>query len=353
MAAPPSDPVIQYTRTADGVDIAYSMIGDGAPLVVLPAVPFSNLQTEWAIPEARTWYSHVAEELRVVRYDGRGTGLSDRTARGFSMETMAADLDAIVELLGGGPVALWGSFAAGPSAIEYAVAQPERVSQLILWGASARTAEIKEHPRTAGLVSLVSRDWELFTNSAAHQWMGWDSGESAQRAAEYFRSCCSQEVAEAYLRMADDSDVSGLLDQVSVPTLVLHRRDVQEVRIEHSRLLAAAIPGAQLQLVAGSSPSAFMPDAEVIARTVVDYVGPSPGERPQRTAPPTEMDASLTDRERDVLALLAAGRSNREIADQLVVEVSTVKTHVSNLLAKLGARSRSQAAAIARDRGLT
>ncbi len=215
---------------------------------------------------------------------------------------------------------------------------------------------MKQHPRTAGLLTLVSRDWELFTNSAAHQWMGWDSGESARLGAEHFRSCCSQEVAEAYLALADEADVSALLANVAVPTLVLHRRDVLEVQIEHSRALAAAIPGAQLRLVSGTSPSAFMPDAEAIVDAVVEFIGP-----PATGSPPAprsvEVDRSsefaLTDREREVLALIVEGHSNRQIADLLVIEVSTVKTHVSNVLAKLGARSRGQAISIAHARGLT
>ena len=352
MTAAYADPAIRYTHAEDGVDIAYSMLGDGPTLVCLPPVPFSNLQTEWAIPEARTWYSRIAADLRVVRYDARGTGLSDRAAREFSEATMAADLDAVFALGDGSPVALWGSFAAGPTAIEYAARHPDRVSHLVLWAASARTAEIKEHPRTAGLLTLVSRDWELFTNSAAHQWMGWDSGESAVRAAQHFQSCCTQDVAEAYLTLAQDSDVSDRLADVSVPTLVLHRRDVQEVQIEHSQTLAAAIPDAQLRLVPGSSPSAFMPDADAVAQAVVDFVGAPPS----RAAPPprtgSEDTRGLTQRERDVLALVVAGRSNREIADELVVEVSTVKTHVSNVLAKLGARSRGHAVSIAHELGL-
>lgn len=348
MSSRHSDPVIQYSRTADGVDIAYSALGDGPPLVCLPPVPFSNLQTEWTIPEARDWYERVAANLKVVRYDGRGTGLSDRSPATFSLETMAADLDAVLDQVAT-PVALWGSFAAGPAAIDYTVRHPERVSQLVLWAVSARTEEIMIHPRTAGLLSLVSRDWELFTNSAAHQWMGWGSGESAVRAAEHFRSCCSQEVAEAYLQFNEATDVSAQLREVAVPTLVLHRRDVQEVQLEHSRALAAEIPGAQLQLVTGDSPSVFMPDSDGLADAVVEFVAPTSRGAATAVAPPEEF--GLTDREREVLALLAAGYSNRKIADQLVVEVSTVKTHVSNVLAKLGVRSRGEAISIAHTHG--
>ena len=185
--------------------------------------------------------------------------------------------------------------------------------------------------------------------------MGWDSGESAQRAAEHFRSCCTQQVAEAYLAMAGESDVSALLGEVLAPALVLHRRDVQEVQIEHSRALAAAIPGAQLRLVPGDSPSAFMPDAGAVLDAILEFVAAParpPARPPTAALGPTE-DFGLTARELDVLALLAAGHSNREIADRLVVEVSTVKTHVSNLLSKLGARSRGHAISIAHDRGLT
>ena len=76
------DPQIQYAKTEDGVNIAYSTLGEGKPFVFMPA-PFSHLQLDWETPEFRIWYEQLAEERMLVRYDIRGTGLSDRTATGF------------------------------------------------------------------------------------------------------------------------------------------------------------------------------------------------------------------------------------------------------------------------------
>ena len=168
-----SDPAIKYARSADGIDIAYSALGEGTTFLCLPPVPFSNLQTEWLIPEARSWYERMARDVRVVRFDGRGTGLSDRSAMTFTLDTMLADLEAVDTVIGDEPTVIWATFAGGPVAIHFAANRPERVSHLVLWGATAHMSHQIEHPRTAGLLSLVERDWELFTNSAAHQWMGW------------------------------------------------------------------------------------------------------------------------------------------------------------------------------------
>src|SRR3972149_2255536 len=100
------EPRIQYAQTADGVSIAFWTIGEGKPLVVMPVMPFSHIQLEWQMPEYRHWYQRLAEGRKVVRYDGRGNGLSDRDVPGFSLDAFVMDLEAVVERLGVGSVGL-------------------------------------------------------------------------------------------------------------------------------------------------------------------------------------------------------------------------------------------------------
>src|SRR3990170_8005518 len=111
------EPRIQYAQTADGVSIAFWTLGEGAPLVIMPNLPFSHIQQEWQIPEYRHYYQRLAEGRKVVRYDGRGNGLSDRDVPGFSLDAYVMDLEAVVERLGLESVALFAGIHAGPVGI--------------------------------------------------------------------------------------------------------------------------------------------------------------------------------------------------------------------------------------------
>ncbi|MEE8518724.1 MAG: hypothetical protein V3S98_06330, partial [Dehalococcoidia bacterium] len=114
------EPRIQYARTADGVSIAYYTLGEGMPLVAMPSPPLSHLELEWQNPEYRRWHEWLAEKRMVVRYDGRGSGLSDRDVTDFSLEAHLLDLDAVVERLGLDRFALFAPIHSGPVGIAYA-----------------------------------------------------------------------------------------------------------------------------------------------------------------------------------------------------------------------------------------
>jgi pimeloyl-ACP methyl ester carboxylesterase len=128
------EPRIQYSRTQDGLNIAFWAIGQGTPVVHMPAPPASHIQLEWQIPEVRTWYERLAEHRMLVHYDCRGSGLSERECSDFSIEAHCRDLEAVVDRLGLQTFALAGGVHAGPVAVAYAVNNPERVSHLILCG---------------------------------------------------------------------------------------------------------------------------------------------------------------------------------------------------------------------------
>src|SRR3990172_2523521 len=110
-------PLVCYATTADGVSIAYWTLGQGPPLVQLPALPHSHIQKEWEFPEWRRGYELAATERTMVRYDGRGTGLSQRDVEDFSLDAMIADLDAVVSELDAERGALLGVTNTCPVAI--------------------------------------------------------------------------------------------------------------------------------------------------------------------------------------------------------------------------------------------
>ncbi|MCJ7509669.1 MAG: alpha/beta hydrolase [Dehalococcoidia bacterium] len=133
------EPRIQYARTADGVSIPFWELGEGTPLVEMPTIPVSHIQMEWQFPEWRRWYEFLTQRRKVVRYDCRGAGLSDRDVDDFSLDAQVLDLEAVVDRLGLERFVLLSSIHAGPAGIAYAARHPERVSHLVLWNSWAVT----------------------------------------------------------------------------------------------------------------------------------------------------------------------------------------------------------------------
>src|SRR3972149_3833756 len=136
------EPRIQYATTSDGVSIAFATLGQGTPpLVGMPLFVLANLQIEAQIPILRSANEHLAEKRMLVRYDARGFGLSERDVTPFSLDAFGLDLASVVDHLKLVRFGLFARLSAGPPAIAYAVAHPERVSRLVLWSSYASGAD--------------------------------------------------------------------------------------------------------------------------------------------------------------------------------------------------------------------
>ena len=342
-------PVIRYTTTADGVSIAFATMGEGVPVVFMPPLPFSHLEAMWAAPGVEAWFGRLSHGAQVAVYDARGTGLSDRAAGEFSIEAMTADLDAVVGRLGWDEFVLCGFFNASAPAIAYAAGHPERVSDLVLWGGFARGADIYPLPMTVDPAAAVAQ-WPMLVDTAARTWTA-GSGDEARRTAEYFRACVEPVTAVRAFVAAREYDVRALLGEVRARTLVIQRRDAPSQRLEVARGLAAGIPEAQLQVLPGESASPFSGDIEAGVRAVEAFLGIEEASIALATSVATSIGEALTAREAEVLALVARGRANKEIAAALGLSVHTVERHLTNLYPKIGCRSRTEAAAFALTHG--
>ncbi|HSP55368.1 MAG TPA: alpha/beta hydrolase, partial [Dehalococcoidia bacterium] len=190
-------PLVQYTTTADGFSIAYWTLGEGPPIVQLPALPYSHITKEWQQPPLRRTYELLAARLKLVRYDGRGIGLSQREVESFSLETMLADLDAVVKALGAPKVALLGLINSGAVAIAYAARYPERVSHLVLWCPLVDGSVHADNPRLRATRQVLETDWELYTRTVAHALLGWTENEAALQFAAFIRGSITQDTARA------------------------------------------------------------------------------------------------------------------------------------------------------------
>jgi class 3 adenylate cyclase len=267
------EPRIQYAKTSDAVNIAFCALGQGEPLVVTPGNTLSHIQLEWQVPECRAWYERLAEKRLVVRYDARGSGLSDRDACDFSVDAQVRDLEAVVNRLHAGRIALLASIDLGPAAIAYAACNPERVSALILWCTYASGADLEIAPETQAWIGLMDTEWQLGTESWAANMVGWSDSDLARRLAAVSRESCSPETLVAYWRASLGFDVDELLPQVQAPTLILHRREIRWLTVDSARRLASRIPNARLTILEGAASMPFVGDCEAVATAVEAFLG--------------------------------------------------------------------------------
>jgi len=351
-------PRISYARGVDGVSLAFTVTGDGPALVFVPWVPFSNLRAEWQNPLLNRVFERLARQLALVHYDGRGTGHSQRDVTDLSLDAMVSDLEAVIDRAGLAEVSLLGQYNSCPHAIAYAARHPERVKRMVLFGGSARGWNAMSARQTQALLSLIEQDWDLFADSAAHQWTGWSAGETGRAVADAIRAAVTPQIARATMQAASAVDVTELLPMVTAPTLVLHPRDMTQIPVDVARSLALDLPRGRLVLLESAQPVLFGEDPDEVVTMLARFFGEGvqPAEAPAagpvgsgRFVTPSD---GLSRRETEVLRLVATGESNAQIARRLGLSVHTIERHTANLYRKIGARGRADATAYALRNGL-
>jgi pimeloyl-ACP methyl ester carboxylesterase/DNA-binding CsgD family transcriptional regulator len=346
-AEPELEQEIRFCAVADA-RVAFATVGSGPPLV-LPAMWIGHLELEWGFEELRAFIGVLARERTVIRYDRLGTGLSDRVA-GVpepSLETELRTIEALVGELGLEQVSLLGVSWGGCTAAAFAARHPERVRCLALFGCYADGARIAPAPLQEALLATVRAHWGAGSRTLADVWLPGQHAHTRERFARLQRAAATVEVAAATLEAVYRSDVRALLPQVQAPALVVHRRHDRAMPFELGRELAALLPDARLVALDGELHLPWLGDsAAVLAaiRTFLDIHQPASA----RAAG----DGVLTEREREVLELVAAGLSDAQIAERLIVSRHTVHRHVANIRTKLGQPSRAAAAAYAAREGL-
>jgi pimeloyl-ACP methyl ester carboxylesterase/DNA-binding CsgD family transcriptional regulator len=336
-----SEAQIRYATAEDGKKIAFWTRGSGHPFVHL-TLGTTALQGELEIPEFAEWYQELSNRWQLVRFNNRGEGLSDPSPTGRSLEESVADLSAVIDALKLDRITLFAPWYGGPPAIAYAARHPERVASLILWCTFARGSQWLEQPAFQAVISLADKSWIAYTEAVAHAMYGWSRGQVANRHAAILRESVTPEFVQAFYRSVEGWDVSSSLGRISIPTLVL-QREQHGLGMEVARALAASIPQARLVGLPGESLAPFLEDRERVVNLIEQFVAETSAASAQH---------GLTEREVQVLRLVAAGRSNREIAEALMISVNTADRHVSNIFAKVGAANRAEAASFAVRNGL-
>jgi len=354
------EPRIQYAKTTDGVNIAFWTLGEGTPFVLMPGLPWSHIQLEWQDPGQRRWYERLAERRKLVRYDGRGTGFSDRDAADYSVDAHMLDLQAVVERLGVQRFVLFGPVSAVAIAIAYAARYPEAVSHLVLWCPWAWARE----PRSKALWALgKGGDWELYTEAVAHALFGWSAGEEAHRFAAYLRECATPEAVRAIFRALAEFDVATVLSQVRSPTLIVQRRQVAAApRVEFAKGLASGIRDARLALLEGESLLWWVGHTEAVLAAIYEFLGdsePAPAGAEQHAAgglctvlfTDVEGSTALTERLGDAKARAVLRNHERIVREALRAHGGAeVKAMGDGFMASFSSATRALECAIAMQR---
>ena len=272
-------PETHYVKSGD-VHIAYQVLGAGPrDLVFVPGF-VSNVQAVWEFTEHANFLRRLASFCRLIIFDKRGTGMSDRTSQLFSLEQRMADVQAIMDEVGLDRAALFGISEGGPMSILFAASYPQRTAGLIVYGSYAKRSWAPDYPfgwkedRWKVVLDNIDRHWGTPEGVNLSMWapsIMHDEQVSA-RATAYFRVAASPGAVLAVMNMNREIDVRHVLPSVHVPTLVLHRVDERVIDIGHARYLAQGIKGAKLVELPGIDHMPWIGDSEAILQEIEEFV---------------------------------------------------------------------------------
>jgi len=333
----------------DGRRIAYATVGDG-PLLVMPSWWVSHLVEDWGDAGFREFVEALARRYRVARYDRLGTGLSDRErpADTLTLDYEVALLEAVVDELAPNSLSLLGMSCGACASAVYAVRHPELVDRVVLYGAYANGRALGPADALAAMVELVRSAWGLGSQMLVDVFNPNAPAAKRRAMAAYQRAAATPETAAELLRLVFDYDVRDALSAMGVPTLVVHRDRDRAIPVRAGQEVAGLVAGADFVTIPGDAHLPWHGDVADSVGAVAAFLGV---QEPAREAPPVGV-GELSEREREVLRLVAEGLSDSDIAERLVLSPHTVHRHVANIRRKLGLRSRSAAAAAAVRAGL-
>jgi pimeloyl-ACP methyl ester carboxylesterase/DNA-binding CsgD family transcriptional regulator len=336
----------------DGRRIAWAAVGEGPPLV-MGGWWMSHLELDWGNRRFRDFIAALARYRTVVRYDRPGTGLSDRDGPPpMTLDEEVTVLDEVVDAVGADAVVMFAGSAGGAIAARYAADHAHRVERLVLYGAFLDGASIADPAARELLPALVRKQWGLGSRVLADVFIPGATAAERDEFVAFQRESLPAELAARSLEATYGFSLEDCAGRIRCPTAVLHRRNDRAIPFELGRRLAARIPGAEFVALEGEDHLPWYGDAAAVAQAVLEFAGvgrPEVDIGPPSAAPP---DTDLSAREIEVLRLVAAGLSDAEIAERLVLSPHTVHRHMANIRAKLRLPSRAAAAAHAARSGL-
>jgi len=352
---------VRFCTSFDGARIAYALSGDGPPLV-LSASWLTHLEHQWRSLAWKPWLDYFSSRYTLIRYDSRGSGLSDRDVREISFDIWMRDFEAVLDAAGFDTFSLLGTCQGGPLAIEYAARHPRRVARLVLYGSYARglgkRSEIPNQAEKAKvLLDMLGLGWGQDSHAYQQVWgslfQPGGSIEHLRSWSEQQRLSTSAETAALMFRTTFNIDVQDAARRIQCPTLVINPEREALVPLEEGRRLAGLIPDARF-VVLDTNNHMLLREEPAWERMLAEIEAflREPAPKPQAASAPKERFSELSPRERDVLEAIARGLDNGEIAARLHLSEKTVRNHITRVLDKIGVQHRYQAIVLARDAGL-
>jgi len=270
-------PQTRYAKSGD-VNIAYQVLGQGPPDLVLIPGWVSNIEIFWEEPAVVRFFTRLASFSRLILFDKRGTGLSDRVAEMPNLETRMDDVRAVLDTVGSERAALFGYSEGGVLCALFAATYPNRASALIMHGSYARLTAAPDYPwglneqERSAFVDQAVREWgapigidmrapSMATDERLRQW--W---------ARFLRLSASPAAFATLSHMNAQMDIRQVLPAIRVPTLILHSVNDRNLDVRGSRYLAERIPGAKLVELSGPDHVPWLSDADIVVDEVEEFL---------------------------------------------------------------------------------
>jgi pimeloyl-ACP methyl ester carboxylesterase len=303
LVAPVDIPAIRYTRTTDGLSIAYQVVGEGPfDLIFVPQV-ISNVEIFWENPRWAAFIRELASFSRLLLFDRRGVGLSDRPSGVPQLEERMDDLRAVLDAVGSERAALFGTGPDGAMAALFAATYPDRVTALVLWAVPPRGMWAPDYPwgrredEARVLVDEAERrfaDTDLIRGLAHRMYPTIAADEEVIAwAVHATRLSATPTTLAALRRMNLEIDIRTVLPTIRIPTLVVHRKGDRHVPVEVSRFVAEQIPGAVYQELEGIDHIPWVGDREAVLKAVREFVERIWRERPWEEVEPDRVLATV------------------------------------------------------------
>jgi pimeloyl-ACP methyl ester carboxylesterase len=270
-------PQTRYAKSG-GVSIAYQVVGDGPNDLVLVPGWVSNVDVFWEEPRLARLLTRLASFSRLILFDKRGTGLSDRVSDMPSLEVRMDDVRAVMDAAGSKRAALFGYSEGGAMCILFAATYPDRAAALIMDGSFARRTSAPDYPWGPGAeqqlaaIEQIEGDWGGSVGIEARSPSLANDERYRQWWARWLRSSASPAAAATLMRMNMEIDVRHVLPVVRVPTLILHSINDRVIDVEASRYMATRIPGAKLIELDGVDHIPWGGDSEQIVDAIEEFL---------------------------------------------------------------------------------